>query len=405
MCNPSISVIVPVFNSREYLKECLDSIIEQSFRKFQIILVDDGSTDGSEDICDEYANKDSRIKVIHQRNSGSIKARKSGLKEADGEFIYYVDSDDWIDQRLIENFMDILSQNDVDMIGIGCKREYINGKTLPVSVQFEDGFYDKKEIRNKIIPRLVITDDFFGRGLELTYWTYLIKKELLRKNLNNLDERIRIGEDVACIYPLWLDVESVYIKTNIYYHHRQRNGSMRSIESPEEYKNLQLLYRVLVNRFKDENEKEILLKGAKYLIWFCILFSGLEKLDENDGIFPYKSFPKGSKVIVYGAGIFGDKVIKSLVQSKYADITAWVDENYLAYKNKKKTVESPKKICDLEYDYIIIGVIRADIRKNIRVVLEEKYHIPSEKIIDVDIDKLNSNALPDEFEKIVNSIN
>ena len=105
-----ISVVVPVYNTVRYLKKCIDSIVKQSFIDFQIILVDDGSTDGSERICDEYAKADSRIKVIHQTNSGVVRARKTGLKAADGDYIYYVDSDDWIDENIIKSFMDILSK-------------------------------------------------------------------------------------------------------------------------------------------------------------------------------------------------------------------------------------------------------------------------------------------------------
>ena len=100
----SITVIVPIYNTGLYLEECLNSIVGQSYSDFQIILVDDGSTDGCEKICDKYAQIDSRIKVIHQKNSGLVNARKTGLKEADGDYIYYVDSDDWLDKNIIENF-------------------------------------------------------------------------------------------------------------------------------------------------------------------------------------------------------------------------------------------------------------------------------------------------------------
>lgn len=399
--DPNISIIIPVYNSIMYLKKCLDSIVQQSYRNFQIVIVDDGSTDGSEKVCDKYAETDNRFKVIHQKNAGSVNARKKGLVEAKGDYIYYMDSDDWIDTNFIETFVDIIIQHKVDMIAIGCKREYENGKSSAAPIPFEQGFYDKAQIKNKILPQLVYTDNFFGRGLELTYWSYLISKELLIKNMIGVDERIRIGDDVACMYLCWLDVNKIYLKKDLYYHHRQRKGSLRSIDSPEEYKNLQLLYEILVNRFIKEENKDDLLKSAKYLIMFCLLFSGLIKMEAVDGLFPYTVFPEGSRVIVYGAGIFGTKVVKALLRSRYANIVAWLDENFLAHQNEEILVEAPEKLIEMEYDYIILGVIRSEIRENIRKILETKYKISGDKIIDIDLKKLDNAPLPKEFEDIL----
>ena len=98
-----VTVIVPVYNVENYLQQCIDSIIGQSYKYLEIILVDDGSTDGSGKICDEYANQDNRIKVIHKQNGGLVSARKAGLKEATGKYIAFVDSDDWIDTDMYES--------------------------------------------------------------------------------------------------------------------------------------------------------------------------------------------------------------------------------------------------------------------------------------------------------------
>ena len=94
---PKLSVIVPVYNTEKYLRECIDRILAQTFTDFELILVNDGSTDGSGAICDGYAEKDSRIQVIHQTNGGITVARKSGVRAACGEYVTFVDSDDWID--------------------------------------------------------------------------------------------------------------------------------------------------------------------------------------------------------------------------------------------------------------------------------------------------------------------
>ena len=110
-----ISVIVPVYNVENYLRECLDSIVAQTYRNIEVILVDDGSKDSSGKICDEYADKDNRIKVIHKENGGVSAARNTGLDIAKGEWISYVDSDDYIESTMIETLICLAKKNDVEL--------------------------------------------------------------------------------------------------------------------------------------------------------------------------------------------------------------------------------------------------------------------------------------------------
>lgn len=110
-----ISVIIPVYNMKLYLKRCLDSVVSQTYRNIEIVLVDDGSTDGSTEICDEYANEDSRIKVIHTVNQGVSNARNIGLKKATGDYIGFVDPDDYIDQYMYEDLLRVLIENDCEI--------------------------------------------------------------------------------------------------------------------------------------------------------------------------------------------------------------------------------------------------------------------------------------------------
>ena len=112
--NTVISVIVPIYNVENYINRCLNSIINQTYKNLQIILVDDGSTDDSGKVCDKYALKDSRIKVIHQKNSGPVRARKTGLEASTGEYIGFVDSDDWIEPNMYEEMLNNLIQTNAD---------------------------------------------------------------------------------------------------------------------------------------------------------------------------------------------------------------------------------------------------------------------------------------------------
>lgn len=400
MKNPSISIVIPVYNSAQYLKRCVDSICRQTFKNFQTVLVDDGSTDGSGEICDQYASLDSRFKVIHQKNAGAVKARKIGTIEADGEYIYYVDSDDWLEENVIEVFSNIVGQYDVDMILIGHKREYENGKYYTSKVPFKNGYYRKSWIRNEMLYQLLDTSKFYESSQSLPLWNYLIRKKILLKNQENVDDRIRILEDAILVYYCLLDADKLYVNKNIYYHYIQHSNSLKRRKDPKEYDKLQLVYKALVSRFIIEPQKDILLKQAKYLLLYTILYSVPGQAKVDGGLFPYTNFSEGSKVVIYGAGAFGKNIFKILNQSQYAEIVGWIDENYTAYQKEGIQVDSPKILQKIEFDYVILGVLMAHIRDDI-IQLLKKYHVPKEKIIDIDLNKINNVSLPAEFQNIL----
>ncbi|MBQ0108398.1 MAG: glycosyltransferase family 2 protein, partial [Phascolarctobacterium sp.] len=120
-----LSVIVPVYKVEKYLPKCVDSIINQTYKDLEIILVDDGSPDNCPAICDEYAKKDSRIKVIHQENGGLCSARNTGIENAEGDFISFIDSDDWIEINMFEEALDYLHKHDLDVVC--CDTKVIKG--------------------------------------------------------------------------------------------------------------------------------------------------------------------------------------------------------------------------------------------------------------------------------------
>ena len=123
---PLISVIVPVYNVEKYIRECLDSIVNQTYKNLQIILVDDGSSDNSGKICDEFAKKDSRITVVHQENQGAGAAKNTGLELIEGEYFSIIDSDDYIDLSMYEKMVSLMKQYDSDIVQCLFKQVYVN---------------------------------------------------------------------------------------------------------------------------------------------------------------------------------------------------------------------------------------------------------------------------------------
>ena len=223
MDNILFSVVVPIYNCDNYLKNCVDSIIQQSYKKIELILVDDGSTDHSPKICDKYQQMDSRIKVIHKQNGGLVSARQAGAVIAKGEYIICVDSDDWVENDYIEQFARIVKKYSPDIIVSGmilsCENKHIH-KILP----YRKGYYSKNNIKKEIFPLLI--QDNNASYFAPTLAAKAIKRELYTLNQRPIDYRIKIGEDGACVIPCVYNANSMFILSYCGYHYRQNIYSM-----------------------------------------------------------------------------------------------------------------------------------------------------------------------------------
>jgi len=140
------SIIVPVYNTERYLKKCIDSILIQKFSDFELILVDDGSEDGCGDMCDQYAEYDSRVRVIHKKNMGVSAARNDGLDKASGDYILFVDSDDWIENNCLEVLNDVITEN-IDVVVFGLKKFFKN----KIDIILPELYVKSEEIKEKLI--------------------------------------------------------------------------------------------------------------------------------------------------------------------------------------------------------------------------------------------------------------
>ena len=141
-----ISVIVPVYKTEKFLSDCIKSILNQTYHDLEVILVNDGSPDSSGQICEEYAKKDSRIKVIHQENAGVASARNTGLNLAAGEYITFVDSDDYICPQMYEEMLKCAKKNHCDLVMCDCMKVYSDGRQEMYSHNIRGGFYDEEQL-------------------------------------------------------------------------------------------------------------------------------------------------------------------------------------------------------------------------------------------------------------------
>lgn len=268
-----VSVVIPVYNVKRYLEECVSSVIDQTWRNIEIILVDDGSTDESGRLCDEIAKKDSRIKVIHQKNRGQSSARNRGMSEATGEYILFVDSDDFIDSCLIEEIFGLGKEYDADIINFGSINT--NGaKCIPKHF----GVYDY--------------EGFCANFYELEYshavWSKMYRRKFLTEHSIYFQELSGV-EDACFNYQTWeAEFSRIIFQPKIYYHYRIRKDSTvhkynHKLEA-DEYERVKQFHR-LVEKIspKEEWEKRTYLCGMyAALYWMANLSYGKEEMPFNE---------------------------------------------------------------------------------------------------------------------------
>ena len=226
-----ISVIVPVYKVEKYLRQCVDSILAQTYPDFELLLIDDGSPDGCPQICDEYAGRDSRVKVIHKPNGGLISARNEGIRAARGDYVCIVDGDDWACENMLQFIHDTVERSPVplDMVLFAAHNVYEDHLEETVN-EVPEGYYDRKRLKKEIFPYL-LTDTRHGlQGgvIQAHTWDKAFKRELLVRHYTR-EERIRVFTDVPMTYECLLHCRNVYIcNEHLYMYNKTNEGSIRA---------------------------------------------------------------------------------------------------------------------------------------------------------------------------------
>ena len=246
---PKLSVIVPVYNTEKYLRECIDSILAQTFTDFELILVNDGSTDGSGAICDEYAAKDPRIQVIHQENGGITVARKSGVRAARGEYVTFVDSDDWIDKDM---YRIMLAGESADVVICNMVKSRNDGM-FEIKCCVNPGLYDKQKLQDSFYPTMLFDFDRCQPAVHPSLCNKLIRCEIIRNVINNVADGITYGEDALCSYACMLDAEKIRMMTQGLYYYRENPQSVCNVYNKKMFSKLILLGTELEQQFKERN--------------------------------------------------------------------------------------------------------------------------------------------------------
>jgi len=376
----TLGVVVPVYNTKSYLEKCIDSIIHQSFTDIKVVLVDDGSTDGSAEICDNFASADNRVYVLHQKNQGKLAARYNGVKCLNTDYITFVDSDDWLDLDTYKNMTEYMGKN-IDVISFMMIRSFDNYCTKSRSY-FSFGEYTSEKIKNHIIPNM-IWDCVENRfGLDPALWNKIIKRDIVLSVLSKVRHMpISYGDDVAVVYPLMKKINSfVLVNEYLYYHRQRKNNEIAPYYLDKDYyPKLAMLYSWLRDEFEDdeclvEQIDRFFVESAKYRM----------KLYTSNyhfyPLFPFDKISYKSRIILYGASDIGREYYEQLKSLNYAEVVLWVDINYDNYTSLP--IKSPDELGDnIQYDYVVIAVKTKEVAKKIEDYLLNEKNVKQDKII------------------------
>lgn len=241
------SVVVPVYNAEKYLTQCIESIITQSFKEFELILVDDGSTDGSGQICDMFAEAHENIRVIHKKNEGQVKARIDGVNASKGEYILFGDADDWFEKDALQTVYKIVKKENPELILFDFQ-QVESGEYTKCCHSYEEGIYVNEG--KKVLYGQMICDSeqiFTELSIFPAVWCRALKRDLLIKCQGKVDTRLRVGEDLVLLVYCMMYASSVYVCHKNLYNYRFLEDSISHKYSEGVFLNLRIL--------KDELEK------------------------------------------------------------------------------------------------------------------------------------------------------
>lgn len=369
-----ISVIITVYNVRKYMDVCIESVIHQTYRNLEIILVDDGSTDESGQKCEEWGERDSRIRIIHKENGGAVSARRAGVEAATGDYIGFVDADDWIEPDMYELMADMGIRENVDIVSVEDIREYEDGRSYVERIKLEEGVYKGEVFLNAILTNMIDTETFFQWNIPMHGWQHLFKSGLLKRNQRLVDLHIRRGEDMLSALSCYIDAESAALLKKPLYHYRQVSVSAKNTATK---KNLEgLIY--LTNRMLDIGrnnlrQHDVVEEEIRYCIFYTLLWSAYEICLTADSaeLFPY-GVPKHAKVAVIGAGAFGTRLYKRITELGFCEVCTWVDNGWTTCQKRGMSVEGFDRLNDMEYDYAVIAVLDGAMRNQIVEELKDK---------------------------------
>lgn len=243
-----ISVIVPVYNKEKYLAQCIESVLAQTYDNLELLLIDDGSTDTSGKICEEYAVKDARVKVFHQENGGPTAAVMTGLREASGEYYTFIDSDDYVSEEMLEEMTKCLIGRKGEII---CCNHVLEKRTMtvPVAMPLPPGVYEGAKLEDNLKYNLIGKE---YRIIPMSRCMKLCEKSVFEGNEKYYDTSLRMGDDFNLIYPALIKCTRVVVMEDaFFYHYRYVEDSIVHAYDPDNAKSVTNCYNAVLRIVRD----------------------------------------------------------------------------------------------------------------------------------------------------------
>lgn len=400
---PKVSVVIPVYNVEEYLRECLDSVFNQTLRDIEIICINDGSTDNSSQVLAEYQSKETRLRVISQKNGGQSKARNAGLYVAKGEYVYFLDSDDYIKTNALEILYTTATTNNLEILYFDSEVFFENDI---LKNQFSEYLtaYDRKNEYTEVFSGKdlfckLVSDNAYAVQPCLQF----AKREYLEEKHIRFFEGI-IYEDNLYTFKSVLQADRVaHIKDKLYVRRIRQNSTMTdtkirffhfysifmcyikmlqfSYSIPQDQVLEKAIVKVLSGVFRSAQNKYNQISHYNLFEAELDLIKNMSDRDrmlmkhlgfEFPGtyLFPFGGIKYGSKIILYGAGKVGNYYYNQIQATKYCEIKLWVDQNHEKLRKYYKIpVQSPENIHLEEYDFILVAVGEEELYLEIRSYL------------------------------------
>ncbi len=384
---PLLSVIVPVYNTEKYLGRCLDSILRQSYDNLEVIIIDDGSTDGSYNIAKSYAKKDARIRLFLQMNCGVTVARIQGIKNALGKWIGFVDSDDYIEPYMFELLTNCMANQKCDLVSAATYAHTLQGVVLVEGDNYLPGLYIN--LPEEIYPTMLHDFKIDFKGLRCQLFTKLFLAEILKGILDELDSRVFYEEDAMILYRYCLACSSIYIMHEPVYHYVHRRDSAQQETREGEADSFYYLFKNLAAAFQKSPYRTLLMRQLYQHVLLKMeerIFHGLYGMNVSVlDVWDFNSYRQvfGKQVLVYGAGLCGKAFYKELLRRGYQkSIVAWVDK-----APKEASAESIHRVEPVEairgkaYDYVAVAIKNKEKAQEAIKELQEKWSVPAEKIV------------------------
>lgn len=354
-----LSVIVPIYNAEKYLRKCMESILRQTFEDFEIILINDGSTDESGDICEEYSGRDKRIEYLRQENQGVVRTRQRGIACAHGEYVTFVDADDYIDSEMYSDIFESIyggngdwtdecEKKSPDIVAYDITEE--DGDNSKISRNhIEEGYYCEGELVKDIYPQMLSTRPFFSFRILPTVFSKLFRREFLNGIPLEISSGITFGEDVSLTFQALVYAKSLQVIRNASYHYIKRSGTMTW--NPQSEGNIALLEQTLKKCFIKSGKAEVMQGQLNEYMIFVRLLKAPQTVEAVENFFSQD----GKKIALYGAGGFG----QALHMQYHDSVGLWVDRDYGKYAHldgRVEPIDALIKRAD-EYDMIYIAIL------------------------------------------------